>query len=302
MRWQKMTEGKEKYSAYLCSREWSLLKEQVKSRSGGVCERCTVNAMDHVHHLTYKRKYAERLDDLQACCKLCHEFIHAKSHFDPAKDRPAVIPWCGTQVKTFYLAGKITGSTWRDEIVPWWSLENHSSTYSQAYFGYEEDNSWAVVPNVCTVLDGVSLHYSGPWWRDQLCHGTSLESGFPHGYAEPSHDGSGKDKDSDVVRNLQRETAIAASRAIISAQMLFAWIDSQDCFGTLVEIGYAKGLGKVVVVAFSEDIDAAELWFARSAADYSVTAKSAGDAWAEFWSLAAYEKAPREESAHGAAG
>lgn len=32
MDWKKMPEGKEKYAAYLCSREWSVLKEAVKSQ------------------------------------------------------------------------------------------------------------------------------------------------------------------------------------------------------------------------------------------------------------------------------
>jgi hypothetical protein len=42
--------------------------------------------MDHVHHLTYERKYHERLDDLQAICQSCHEYIHAKRDRDPILD------------------------------------------------------------------------------------------------------------------------------------------------------------------------------------------------------------------------
>jgi hypothetical protein len=73
----------DKYNRYLCSREWSLKKRQVKSRCNGVCERCKDNLMQHVHHLTYARKYNEKLDDLQGVCKACHDFIHGISDFDP---------------------------------------------------------------------------------------------------------------------------------------------------------------------------------------------------------------------------
>lgn len=277
-----MAEGKEKYAAYLCSREWSVLKETVKHRSRGVCERCTVNPMDHVHHLTYERKYGERLEDLQACCKQCHEFIHAKSELDPALDRPAVLPWCKTRVKFFYLAGKITRTTWRETIVGEWSFENHSWSYGQAYFDYEEDGTWAIVPHACKVLDSISLHYTGPWWRDDFCHGQSNDSGFPHGYSSV---GQPLKEESD-----KKQIANAVSKAIRDSDMLFAWVDSHDCYGTLLEIGYARGLGKTVVVVFSDTIDSRELWLARAAATYSLTAKTPRDGWDEFWRLVAFEQ------------
>lgn len=45
--------------------------------------------MEHVHHLTYARKYREDLEDLLGVCNQCHDFIHAISDFDPRllKDR-----------------------------------------------------------------------------------------------------------------------------------------------------------------------------------------------------------------------
>ena len=81
--WRDIQDDREKYQAYLCSREWAEKREAVKERAGGKCERCTVLPIDAVHHLTYKRKYAERLEDLSAICTPCHEFTHGKSDFDP---------------------------------------------------------------------------------------------------------------------------------------------------------------------------------------------------------------------------
>lgn len=85
--WRSITNDKEKYAAYLCSREWCEKREAVRERAGGKCERCGVLPMDACHHLTYERKYAERLEDLQAICNPCHEFTHGKIDIDPLDHR-----------------------------------------------------------------------------------------------------------------------------------------------------------------------------------------------------------------------
>lgn len=82
---------KERYQRYLCSREWAVLKEQVKKRSGGVCERCRLVESAAVHHLTYARKYQEELEDLQDICEPCHQFTHGKSDDDPISIRLAIL-------------------------------------------------------------------------------------------------------------------------------------------------------------------------------------------------------------------
>lgn len=90
--WRSMPEGREKYAAYLCSREWAEKRRAVLERCGGVCERCRINDVDAVHHLTYARKYDERLDDLAGWCKGCHDFTHGHSDEDPAKPK---VDWRG---------------------------------------------------------------------------------------------------------------------------------------------------------------------------------------------------------------
>jgi len=81
--WRAISDDREKYQAYLCSREWAVKREAVRERCSGTCERCGVLPMNAVHHLTYARKYDEPLEDLQAICQPCHEFTHGKSDFDP---------------------------------------------------------------------------------------------------------------------------------------------------------------------------------------------------------------------------
>jgi hypothetical protein len=91
--WRHIADDREKYRAYLCSREWALLRNAVRERCGGKCERCNVNEMDCVHHLTYARKYAENLDDLAGWCNECHEFTHGKSDVDPMAAK-SWVEWC----------------------------------------------------------------------------------------------------------------------------------------------------------------------------------------------------------------
>jgi hypothetical protein len=88
---------REKYHAYLASREWAVLKEQVRARSGGKCERCNKAPYEQTHHVTYIRKYNEALDDLQAVCAPCHEFVSGKRNDDPAQPakpkKPVTFYW-----------------------------------------------------------------------------------------------------------------------------------------------------------------------------------------------------------------
>ena len=80
---QNGTGDRERYQQYLCSREWGLLREQVRQRCGGICERCHDGPMQNVHHLTYARKYHEHLVDLQGLCEPCHQFTHGRLKEDP---------------------------------------------------------------------------------------------------------------------------------------------------------------------------------------------------------------------------
>lgn len=79
------------YKTYLASREWALRREAVRQRSGNRCERCKNGPQDAVHHLTYANVGNEPLEDLQAICDPCHEYLSGKNDFDPAYKHPAEI-------------------------------------------------------------------------------------------------------------------------------------------------------------------------------------------------------------------
>ena len=288
MRWQDIKNDREKYAAYLASREWSVLKEAVKKRSRGFCERCLINVMDHVHHLTYARKYAEDLADLQAICKPCHDYTHAKSDTDPAA-WPILFR---RVIGSVYLAGKM-GTTWRDTLMRedirirgGWSCERKGIL--QWIEEGPGDFPWATAPNCVGVTGRHAISLTGPYWmpRDIGCGHDSADSVDSE---SPSTHAAGFDQHSYMVtRN--------CNAAIKSADLIFAWIDSADAYGTLVEIGMAVSADpeKVVVVAIDASLGTKvvrDLWFAMAAAAFitpegcgaGIVAHSAKQAWDWVW-------------------
>ena len=254
------SDEKERYQRYLCSREWAVLKEAVHRRCGGICERCNHSPVDHVHHLTYARKYNERLEDLAGWCEGCHEFTHGKRDRDPVMDAPVVI--FGVKIQSLYLAGRFDKKNdWRREIAPGWQL------------GY-------TTPSRIQIPDGRSIAYAGPNWVDVWGHGYGGLG--PHAAADDvneDHCGSQFRLENPYLCVDERLNEIALS------DLMFVWIDSRECFGTLAEIGYWRGQcgssGFLVIAAQKRD---RELWFAFHMANRFILAKSAGEAWKKFWS------------------
>ena len=85
MRWAQKYWGqaaRDKYQKYLQSDAWQEKRATILKMSGYRCRRCGARATE-VHHETYKRIYKERLSDLTALCRSCHE----KAHTNPPKKR-----------------------------------------------------------------------------------------------------------------------------------------------------------------------------------------------------------------------
>lgn len=287
MDWRMISDGKEKYQAYLCSREWSEKKEAVRKRSNGVCERCRVNEMNAVHHLTYERKYAERLEDLQAICNQCHDFTHAKSQYDPRVYAPVFVEK-GRPIRSVYLAGKITGHDWRDEIVEGWSRQRRSP-FTWDAVADSEGKEWVVAEAAVDAACGAKLDYVGPWWSDLGALGGHAWPGGclqPHAYGW-TWDAECEERDRE---HLKRERDKAAklvqknvAKAIASCDLLFAWINSSDCYGTIFEIGMAVSMKKTVVIATPPSFDCQQMWLSRRFAAVTLVADTAGDAWRQLW-------------------
>lgn len=138
--------------------------------------------------------------------------------------RPAGSPW----PMKIYLAGKISRNDWRQELLP--DLPNMgpggpSGATPTRWKGYEQD----LLGYNCFLPYG--HYYCGPFFEDLGGHGLA------HGAA--SH-GVGlnyypREKD-------QLGTFHACCRAIDKCDVFFAWIDREDIYGTLFELGYAHAM------------------------------------------------------------
>lgn len=73
---------KHRYGDYLNSPKWKRLRRRKIRSVGSACEACGIPELKakwlDVHHLTYERFGKERMSDLQALCRKCHNKAHGK--------------------------------------------------------------------------------------------------------------------------------------------------------------------------------------------------------------------------------
>lgn len=145
-----------------------------------------------------------------------------------------------------YLAGKITKRCWRHTICA-------PGLAEYAECGYFPSNTrWPILRR--EIFD--THDYTGPFFA-------SCDHGCYHGDDEHGNAASGAQCEHDALAN--RPTVQRwCLEAIQVSDLLFAWIDSLDCYGTIVEIGYAAALGKRIWVAGPRNFR--DMWFAYQAA------------------------------------
>ena len=68
---------KQNYGKYLKSEAWRKKRTTILKKAGYRCRRCGVRATE-VHHENYKRVFNEKLSDLTAICRSCHQKVHTK--------------------------------------------------------------------------------------------------------------------------------------------------------------------------------------------------------------------------------
>lgn len=142
-----------------------------------------------------------------------------------------------------YLAGKIEVNCWRHGLVHELRCMIHD--------GYWENfNKWPVMNRA---LFG-AFDYTGPYFVGDD-HGCGHRNGL-HGLTEPGDDCVcvAAPCKPDIVHRLCLE-------AIDRSDLIFAWIDKEDCYGTIAELGYAAGRGKRIAVACPAAFSSDEHWF-----------------------------------------
>jgi len=133
-------------------------------------------------------------------------------------------------IPAVYLAGKIGKNDWCHGLVP--GLRGHA---------------WKDGP---IVMEG--WQYVGPFFVscDHGCNHVPNGHGAAGGYMV----GESAYTRQDVIRN--------NNASLDAANLVFAYITKTDCYGTLIEIGWALRAGKRVVLAFAPDIPHQDFWYA----------------------------------------
>lgn len=160
-----------------------------------------------------------------------------------------------------YLAGKITKNHWRDIIVG--AHGRNAAEYVcmndyENYYYKEEDIGNVIITGPHSVgCDHSCFHYENR----------------PHasvGFDESFEDDDDEDENScwcwgnsDLTRD---DVVDACCQQIDRSDVVFTYIDDIDAYGTLTEIGYAKGKCYIYIVFKNKEI-AKKLWFAARFAD-----------------------------------
>jgi len=134
----------------------------------------------------------------------------------------------GEDGPAIYIAGKVRQNCFRHRLVR--GLRNHEGTQN-------------------LIADG--FVYTGPFFTScdhGCCHGSSMHGNGSRGCTET--DG----------RLYTFNNCLAG---VMRADMVFAYIESPDCYGTLFELGVAYLSGKPTILVFSPEMDGIErdFWF-----------------------------------------
>ena len=129
-----------------------------------------------------------------------------------------------------YLAGKIGKNDWRHSLIP-------------ELRGREWQHGPIEMPN---------YSYVGPFFVscDHGCNHVLNSHGASAGYAF----GESPYTQRDVIQN--------NNTSLEQADLLFAYVTSCDCYGTLIEIGYSLRAVERVVIAFAHGIPHKDFWYA----------------------------------------
>jgi hypothetical protein len=165
-----------------------------------------------------------------------------------------------------YAAGKIEKNGWRHQLFP-----------IADDYDYSRGNGAAPLwPEEMPIADLPGAVYVGP-------HFLSDDHGCFHG---PNSHGvaAGDAACGGVYPGMSRpDVAKRCLSAIEQATHVFAWIDDSTAYGTLVELGYARALGKRVHLYMSEKCaDVQDMWFAMQITTTSGMAPDVRTAWDDF--------------------
>jgi hypothetical protein len=179
-----------------------------------------------------------------------------------------------------YLAGKVGPHCWRRDIIECglsdWPMWNVREAFCQRNWTEGGDIDLNRLPDWPVIEKAIfgTHSYTGPFFVDCPDTGGRPECGCGHDCYEPhmcpsptasdpacftaacsfgdDNHGAGATK---AIAHTHGGTRLSSwvlancCNAIKRSDLVFAWIDANDCYGTVAELGYAKALGKEVWIA-----------------------------------------------------
>jgi hypothetical protein len=158
-----------------------------------------------------------------------------------------------------YLAGKIGKNDWRTQIF--------GSRFGAAPNDGEDAYGFDRALDETLTLDYGTFRYGGPFFVscDHGCaHGPSSHGASAGGCLyETAHRGGRLERLESIYR-------VNCAR-IRRADYIFAYINETDCYGTLIELGYAAALDKPISIGLGHDLKIEaylDLWMTRECAQH----------------------------------
>jgi nucleoside 2-deoxyribosyltransferase len=176
-----------------------------------------------------------------------------------------------------YLAGKIDRDDWRRHIV--------DGMYPPGMRGNCSDDEEVMdMPAAFPVLPRSIFgehDYVGPYFM-RCRHGKCFLDEDSHGFGNERFNYKYMDCHGRGLSDDGREVAVVSLclKAIDAADLVFAWVDSLDAYGTVVELGYARKAGKRIWLAANRFYR--DMWFVFRMAQRRVVADSPRDALKHF--------------------
>ena len=153
-----------------------------------------------------------------------------------------------------------------------------------------EQEAWSATPKVVKeTVEGVVFAYSGPWTVG-CDHGCAHVAGDPNpwansemaaSYGTGTHGAADNDCSSDTGTGDAGSIVFERSMSgIAKADAVFVWLEDAECYGTLLEIGYAFAMKKPIYLAYAPNVSPnGEMWFAFKAASKIIQSPNARDAF-----------------------
>lgn len=231
-------------SDYYASPKWAAKRNERLIIDGFKCARCGFTRALEVHHINYERLFDEDVSrDLITLCKKCHRELEEQKKMLNPIDPP--------EHHFAYLAGAIKKNDWRNNFIHYRGEPHDPRDIGNGYIAHVNNNLSITGPFFIACDHGC--------YHGDTKHGVGAVSSL-HPSSEEVEEGEwggcmGNYYTKDDVLNICKEQ-------IDKADIVFAYIDCDDCYGTLAEIGYAHAKGKDIVIVFGKNAPKDEMWFA----------------------------------------